>query len=52
MSAAAPPPALWARLLARWWYAWGMRLCSFGGRMHDRSFILVQALPYAILALP
>jgi tetratricopeptide (TPR) repeat protein len=38
MSAATAPTSLWARLLARWWYAWGLSLCYAGGRSHDPSF--------------
>lgn len=38
MSNDSAPASLWARLLARWWYAWGLSLCYAGGRTHERSF--------------
>lgn len=30
--------SFWRRLLARWWYAWGLSLCYNGHRTADRSF--------------
>lgn len=33
-----PEPALWRRLLAHGWHAWGQSLCHAGYRMTDRSF--------------
>lgn len=31
-------PALWRRIRARFWYAWGLSLCYNGNRSADRSF--------------
>lgn len=38
-----PPTPLWRRLLARWWYAWGLSLCYTAARAQDRSLFRAGA---------
>lgn len=32
------PPPLLVRLLARWWYVWGLNLCYRGNRTAERAY--------------
>lgn len=38
-----PATPLWRRLLARWWYAWGLSLCYAASRAQDRSLFRAGA---------
>jgi tetratricopeptide (TPR) repeat protein len=44
MSAAQPP--LVPRLLARWWYLWGLSICYAASRAHDRGLFRAGAASF------
>lgn len=39
--------SLWRRLLARWWYLWGLSACYTASRFHDRGLFRAGAASFS-----